>query len=308
MYDVITIGSALVDIFIRSRQFVLKPISKGTLICQVYGEKIEVDGFSMTTGGGGSNTAVGFARAGFNVASVTEVGHDSLANLIIDEYHKECVATNFVVQEKREETGGSIILVGEDGGRTVMVNRGASAQLDPHDIPMKAVKKSEWVHVSSLAGRVSTLEKIAAAVQEGKTKCSWNPGTIELGLISKKKITASTVPCQVLIVNAEEWKKIRLQQQAFKEVVPEIIVTDGERGGRLYLKDARRPLRFSASGKTAVDSTGAGDSFAVGYVTARLKGKEPVQALEWGNANAGSVIQATGAKKGLLPVTELSKL
>jgi len=141
MYDLITIGSALIDIFIRSKQFILRPTSKGTLICQLYGEKIDVDSFLIATGGGGSNAAVGFARAGFNVATVTETGKDTLADLLLSEFHKECVATNYVAQERREETGGSVIMLGEDGGRTVMVHRGASSLLDPHDIPMRAVKK-----------------------------------------------------------------------------------------------------------------------------------------------------------------------
>lgn len=307
MHDIITIGSALVDIFIKSPQFVLKPMGKGTLICQVYGEKVDVDGFKVVSGGGGSNTAVGFARAGFNVATVTETGKDSFAEVIMQEFHTECVATNFIVQEKREETGGSVILIGEDGGRTVMVHRGASSMLDPNDIPMRALKRADWIHLSSISGRFSTLQRIVAGLEEGKTSCSWNPGSAELDLINAKKLKADSIPCQIMIVNAEEWKKIRLHQQAFKAVVPEIIVTDGSRGGKLYLKNARRPHSFTSSGVRTVDATGAGDSFGVGYVSARLKGLPPIEALEWGIANAGSVVSELGAKAGLLTAAELSK-
>lgn len=308
MYDIVTIGSALVDIFIKSRQFVLKPMGKGTLICQVYGEKIDVDGFTIVTGGGGSNTAVGFSRAGFNVACVTELGKDSFSEQIISEFHDECVATNFIIREKREETGGSVIMIGEDGGRTIMVHRGASSMLDPHDIPMKIIKKSDWVHLSSIAGRLPALQMIATALKEGNTYCSWNPGSAELDLINKKKLHAQTLPCKILMLNAEEWRKIRVQQASFKEVIPEIIVTDGDKGGKLYLQNVRRPITFNSSGLKVVDATGAGDSFAVGYVSARLKGLEPLKALEWGNANAGSVISHMGAKAGLLTVDSLSKV
>lgn len=307
MHDIITIGSALVDIFIKSHQFVLKPMGKGTLICQVYGEKIDVDGFKVVSGGGGSNTAVGFARAGFSVATVTETGKDAFAQVILNEFHTECVSTNYIAQEKREETGGSVILIGEDGGRTVMVHRGASSLLDPHDIPMRAVKLANWIHLSSISGRLSTIEKIVAGLEEGHTSCSWNPGAAELDLINAKKLKADTIPCQIMIVNLEEWKKIRMHQQAFKAVVPEIIVTDGQRGGKLYLKNVRRPHNYSSSGVRTVDATGAGDAFGVGYVSARLKGLAPLEALEWGIANAGSVVSQLGAKGGLLTAAELSK-
>lgn len=307
MHDVITIGSALIDIFIKSRQFVLRPMSKGTLICQVYGDKIDVDGFKISTGGGASNTAVGFSRAGFNVATVTETGKDTLADLLLAEFHREKVSTNFIAQERREETGGSVILLGEDGGRTAMVHRGASSQLDPHDIPMKALKRCDWIHLSNIAGRLPALQKIAAALREGKAGCSWNPGAAELDLIHSGKLSPELLSCKIMIVNAEEWKKIRLQQRAFKEIIPEIIVTDGSKGGKLYLKTERRPISFLSSGMKTVDATGAGDSFAVGYVTARLKNKKPLEALEWGKANAGSVVQHLGAKEGLLSAAELSK-
>lgn len=307
MHDIITIGSALVDIFIHSRQFVLKPMSKGTLICQVYGEKIEVEGFKLESGGGGSNTAIGFAKAGFNVAAVTETGKDTLAELVLADFHKECVSTNYVAQERREETGGSVILVGEDGSRTVMVHRGASSMLDPHDIPMRAIKMTDWVHLSSISGRVRTLQKIAAAITEGRAGLSWNPGQGELELLNKGLIKPEEIPCKVMVVNLEEWRKIRLLQRRFREYVPEIIVTDGERGGKLYLKENRRPITFASGGQKAVDATGAGDAFCVGYVSARLSGKKPQDAIQWGVRNASSVILQFGAKKGLLTRSELSK-
>lgn len=307
MHDVITIGSALIDIFISSRQFVLRPMSKGTLICQIYGEKVDVDGFSICTGGGASNTAVGFSRAGFNVATVTETGKDTLADVLMAEFHREKVATNYIAQERKEETGGSVILLGEDGGRTAMVHRGASSLLDPHDIPMRALKRCDWIHLSNIAGRMPTLEKIAAALREGKASCSWNPGSAELELISSGQLNPDLLKCQVLILNVEEWKKIRLQQRAFKEAIPEIVVTDGAKGGKLYLKKERRPISFSSSGVRTIDATGAGDAFAVGYVSGRIKGEKPLEAIEWGKANAASVVQHMGAKAGLLNAQQLSK-
>jgi ribokinase len=300
MHDVITVGSAVVDVFIKSKQLVLRPTSKGTMICQAYGEKVDVEHFALVSGGGASNTAVGFARAGFCVAAVTETGKDTMSELIVSEFHRECVSTNFIAQERREQTGGSVILIGEDGGRTIMVHRGASSQLDPHDIPMRPLKLAKWVHVSSIAGRILTLRKIFAAVKEGKAGCSWNPGLAELQLLSEGQLKPETVPCQILLLNVQEWKKIRLVQRRCRDHIPEIVVTDGDKGGALYLKGNRRPIRFAAGGKQCVDATGAGDAFAVGYVTARMNQLEPESAVQWGVRNASSVIQHMGAKQGLL--------
>lgn len=307
MYDVITIGSALVDIFIRSKQFVLRPTSKGTMICQAYGDKIDVEGFELHTGGGGSNTGVGFARVGFTVATVTETGKDSLSELLFSEFHKERVSTNHIVQEKKEETGGSVALIGEDGGRTIMVHRGASSMLDPHDIPMRAVKSAGWIHLSSIGGRLLTLKKIGSAIKEGKARCSWNPGLAEIELLVSGKLDIKDLPCAVLIVNLTEWKLLRTIQRQLKQAVPEIIVTDGKEGCKLYLTKKARPISYPSGGADAVDATGAGDAFAVGYVSARIHNKRPQDAVPWGVRNATSVVGHLGAKAGLLTQKQLAK-
>ena len=106
MHDVLSIGSALIDIFIQSDQFELKSENDHVLLCQDYGNKLEVDSFHVLTGGGGSNTAVGFARAGFNAAVVCETGRDTLSQVVLQDFHQETVSTNYVIQEKKEQTGG----------------------------------------------------------------------------------------------------------------------------------------------------------------------------------------------------------
>lgn len=306
MYDVITIGSSLVDVFIKSKDFQLQKKKDKMWICQMYDRKQEVDEFEVATGGGGGNTAVGFARAGFNSAVVTETGRDTLSQVILNDFHNECVATNFVVQEKREQTGGSIILVGEDGGRSVMVHRGASSQLDPHDIPMRAIKRVDWVHLSSIAGRKYTLNKISSALREGKTNSSWNPGNKEIEMLATSKLAADAIPCQIFFVNAAEWKDLRPVQQALRRAIPEIVVTNGKAGGKVYLQGERNLLRFESNSKVSVDSTGAGDAFSVGYVSARIFGESPEEACVWGVKNAKSVIKYFGAKPGLLSHRQLS--
>ncbi len=306
MHDVITIGSSLVDVFIKSKDFQFQRKKGQVWLCQMYDQKQEIDELEVLTGGGGGNTAVGFSRAGFNTAVVSETGHDTLAQLILNDFHQEKVATNFIVQEKREQTGGSVIMVGQDGGRTVMVHRGASSCLDPHDIPMRAIKKVDWVHLASIAGRKFTLQAIAAALREGHANCSWNPGHQELRMLAAGKIPPDLIPCQILFVNSEEWKVLRPVQQALKRHIPEVIVTHGDKGGKAYIQGDRNLLHFPSNSKKCTDSTGAGDAFGVGYVTARIFGEDPEEACQWGVRNASSVIKYYGAKPGLLSHRQLS--
>jgi sugar/nucleoside kinase (ribokinase family) len=120
MYDVITIGSTVVDVFVHSDEFDLQHKDDKVWICQLYGDKVEIDGFEIFTGGGGGNTAVGFARAGFRTAVVSETGMDVFAQLVLKDFGNECVAQNLLVEEKKEQTGGSVVLVGKDRNTPLM--------------------------------------------------------------------------------------------------------------------------------------------------------------------------------------------
>ncbi|MBP7842694.1 carbohydrate kinase family protein [Candidatus Woesebacteria bacterium] len=304
MYDVISIGSSIVDSFITSKSFQVQKTDTGVLLCQTYGEKIDVDEYIIQTGGGGSNTAVGFARMGFRTAVVTELGKDVLANFIIEELHKERVATNLVISEKNEKTGGSIILLGADGQRTIMVHRGAAAQLDPKDIPAAAITHSKWVHLSSIAGQEKTLKFIFDVTLDAHTHLSWNPGNKELQLLLHGAIDLSRSPVNVLFVNRYEWELIRERQAELLQVIPQIVVTEGKHGGEVFM-NGKHHIKFFSQATKAVDETGAGDAFIVGYISGKMKGKAVAECCNWGKRNAESVVSKIGAKPGLLTIIQI---
>lgn len=306
MYDTLSIGSGLIDIFISSEQFELKPEGERLMLCQYYGGKIEVDSFSVLTGGGAGNTAVGFSRAGFNAAVVTETGKDTLSQVLLSDFHKEYVSTNFVVQEKKEQTGGSVILVGTDGGRSVLVHRGAASLLDSTDIPVEAVARTKWVHLSSISGRLEALRTIGKARREIKS-LSWNPGSGELQLLIEQQISPRELGCEIFIVNKQEWESLGDVQEKIQNEVETIIVTDGPRGGQIR-PDGLDWQNFSTTPVSAVDETGAGDAFAVGYVSAKLNGRSSEQAINWAISNSSSVVSYFGAKPGLLRKHQYSNL
>ncbi|NCO12184.1 MAG: hypothetical protein COZ34_00790 [Candidatus Pacebacteria bacterium CG_4_10_14_3_um_filter_34_15] len=304
MYEIITIGSSLIDSFIRSSKFNSHSNGVNANICLTYGAKNEVDEYILRTGGGGSNTAVGFARMGYRTGVVTELGSDIFAKIILDDFRSEFVSTNLVTSEKQEKTGGSIILLGSDGGRTVMVNRGASSMLDPEDIPTANISRADWIHIASISGRLKTLERIFAALKKANIGFSWNPGKKELALISEGEIQFKEISCQLMFLNQEEWESIKDKQQDVLYHVKQVIVTNGKKGGKVFVGEDE-VAEFKSGENRSVDDTGAGDAFAVGYVTAHLKGKIISECCEWGKSNAVSVIGQIGAKPGLLTLKQI---
>ena len=307
MYDVVTIGSALVDIFISSKDFYLKKVDSALWLCQQYDEKIEVDSFKVTTGGGGSNTAIGFARMGFNTGVVAELGTDSWSELLLNDFKKEQVDTSLLTLEHKEETGGSVILLAPDRGRTIMVHRGAASMLDAKDIPDHALIDTRWIHLSSISGQQETLQKIFALINEHKKQFSWNPGKAEIKLLNEGKLNLTGVDVTVLFVNQKEWDSLAPVHEQLHRQCVQIVVTNGDKGGSVYQLGQLHHQYLGGGTVEVVDSTGAGDSFAVGYVTAILEGANIRNQADWGTKNAISVIAQVGAKAGLLGKEELEK-
>ena len=114
------------------------------------------------------------------------------------------------------------------------------------------------------------------------------------------------IVCHVLAMNRSEWEMIEPVQTQMLHQVPQLVITEGKRGGEVYLH-GQHAFHFNSSGEEAVDTTGAGDSFTCGYVSGLLMGREPRQAVEVGVANAGSVVKYYGAKAGLLTRDQLPK-
>jgi len=302
-YDVVTIGAAVLDIFMKSDKFkVVKSgdIPGGIAMCEVYGGKMEVEEVLIVSGGGATNTAVSFAKKDLKTATIAEMGNDPQSLLIQKELEEAQVDTRFLVQEVDETTAVSVILIAEDGGRSIMVNRGASAMLTKRDLPIDDLE-TRWLHISSLGGNMELLKTILNWAKSKKVRVSLNPGLKEIA--HKDKLLPLLSLVEILFLNKDEsralWGNEKVNKGAYVSVI-----TDGERGGEMIERDKR--TRFEAiKVKKVVDTTGAGDAFVSGMVAGVLYGKNYEQALEWGIKNATSVLKYIGAKRGLLTLGQI---
>lgn len=300
MFQCVTIGSALVDVFIHSSAFKTQPSGELRLEGAIVGAKLDIDRLFVASGGGAGNVAVGLSRLGFETACLAETGQDAFSSIVVRELQKDSVDTRLLVHEKKEQTGGSVILVNEDGSRTVMVHRGAASQLDPQDIPTYWFSQARWVHLGNLGGQLETLLKIFSLANRQKDqKISWNPGGADLQLLLNRQLTVTQLRADIFFMNQSEWDLVEPIQGELLQAVSQIVVTNGKKGGDIYLA-GKHAYHFPVPEVTAVDETGAGDAFAAGCIGGMLAGKPIQEAVVWGVRNAQSVISYFGAKKGLL--------
>ena len=306
MFDVISIGSGVVDILVKPEKM---KISREWLKVE-RAAKGEVKEALVTSGGGATNSAVGMARLGLKTACVAQIGSDLLGNYVMADLEKDRVEVSMIVRSKKDETDFAVILVGDDGSRSILVNRGKEG-LEEKNIQWGKIKKTKWFYISSLEGNVDLLEKLVGLALENKIKVALNPGNREL----KKRERLMSIINQVdfLLLNKTEAEMLtekKLEEGKFWSRLvgygaKMVAVTNGRRGA--HLLTATSHFYCPIINHHPVDETGAGDSFGSAVTAALVHGLTPEKALDWGMKNAASVVAYMGAKEGLLKLNQIRK-
>lgn len=308
MFDVITVGSATRDVFLRSRALHPHP-SKDALTqveaCFPFGAKVDIDELLFATGGGATNNAVTFARMGkLRTAALARIGADSAGRDILDALRFDRVSADFVQTAKDELTAYSTILLADVGERTILVYRGASRTIEAAKLPWSRLR-ARLFHLSSLGGNLTLLGKLIAHARRTGTKIAMNPGGEEF-----KRGAAALRPLfqklDWLNVNREEaarltgapYGNIRAVIRALRRFAKSSVVTDGPRGAYAVLPD--KILYAQTLGTKPRNVTGAGDAFGSAFAVGLIKKNDPDYALRLGILNADSVIRGMGAKAGIL--------
>ncbi len=312
-YDVITIGTVTRDVFLKSSDFKIvknEDFRTGVAGCFMLGTKLEVPEVVVASGGGGTNTAVSFARQGFKTACIGSVGNDEIGNEVAEELKKENVEPLFE-KDPNHNTAYSTILVAENGERTILEYRGANDYLNEKDIEWESLK-SDWVYIDSLAGNLNLLGRILDWAGKNGSKTAFNPGKrlIKLG----KELWPFLDKIDIFIANEDEsayvsgieYKREREPEIFSKmdELVKGIVVmTKGPRG--VEVSDGKNHYLAGVPDSPVVDRTGAGDSFGSGFVSGYIHSEGNIEyAIQLGTANATSVVGYFGSKKGLLKKNE----
>ena len=306
MFDIISFGSATLDVFIKSSALKLlktDEVFTGQAIMAPYGSKLDVEKLVITSGGGGTNTAVGFSRLGLKAAVVARCGWDFAGKLVRQEIKKEKVNDALLIQAEGEKTDYSTILIGSDGGRTILVYRGG-ARLEKSVVNWLKLK-TKWFFVTSLEGNLELMAELFKFAQKNKIKIAINPGQREIE--QRQKLLPLLENVDLLIVNreeaaqlvGEEYFNLKLFKKAALVSKGLVAVTKGKEGVVLF--DKRDNFLVSDGFQLPmVDATGAGDGFGCGLVAGLIKGWDLERALKLGVSNGASVVTQIGAKAGLL--------
>ncbi len=326
IYDIITIGTATRDVFLRSPLFrgeikdqkELKKlgIKSGEATCFGLGSKIGIEEPVVEIGGAGINAAVTFAKQGLKTAAFFKIGNDEAGKSIIQKLKTEKIG-NLGIVDKKVKTAYSAILLSPESERTILTYRGASETVKEKEIPFGKFK-SKWAYISPSNMNFNLVEKIVNHFYNQKSLIAVNPSSamIKMGL---KKLAPVLKKTAVLVLNREEAAYLtgidyNNKEEMFKKLDAIVggifVMTDGEKGA--WISDNENIYSVETfKNKQRLDKTGAGDSFGSGFVAGLMLKNEKCEkgscspdnilyAARLASANATSNVEQIGAETGIL--------
>lgn len=347
--SVLTIGGALIDTIAVIGNGSIERMSmtnadRAFLLLE-QGSKTEAEIVSTHPGGGAFNTAVSFARLGFDTAALIKISHDERGNAVQKRLSEEGISADFVVSTRDAPTGASVLISAHDRDAAIFTFRGANTLLEARDLPPQAFER-DVVYVAGLSDKsADCFPDIARLAKKAGAFIATNPGIRQL--TTRGGAFEESLPqIDLLSMNVDEAEALvprlmartgkltsdskngldqrlpsllqrGLTNGAFTISLPQfvralldlgprcILLTDGKRGAFAATKGQ---LTYCPSLKLdAVGTAGAGDAFSSTFVARFATGSSAGEALQAATVNAGSVIRFADTQTGLLTSWKLEQ-
>jgi len=321
---VVAVGNALVDVIAQtSDKFIDQQVKqydmeKGAMTLIEESRAVELyaqmpEG-TETSGGSAANTMAGFASFGGKGAFIGKVAEDILGKTFQDEI--KSIDVKFETQPliMGAKTGRCLILVTPDGQRTMNTFLGASVELSPDDIDENLIANAQVTYLEGYLYDRSEAKKAFIAAAEAAHKSGHrvaltlsDPFCVDRHRKDFLDLVENHV--DILFANEDEVKSLYQKDDfeeakaAIKDKCEIVALTRGPKGCVIISDDAEITLPAPAVDKV-IDTTGAGDQFAAGFLYGFTEGMSLKEAAKLGSIAAGEVISHIGPR----PLVNLADL
>jgi sugar/nucleoside kinase (ribokinase family) len=254
-------------------------------------------------GGSAANVAVWAAvarGAGAPPVLAGRIGADERGRAAEAALRAAGVETRLTADPERP-TGTCVVLVGPDGERSMVPDPGANDRLAAGDLPDELLVEGTHLH---LTGYTLVRDGSRGAGRAGIARARERGMSVSVDPSSAALLSPAFMDeldgVGLLLPNAEEAAVLSGEEDpegaalVLATRIPEVVVTLGARGA--LWASGQRVCAVEAEGTTPVDTTGAGDAFAAGFLTARLAGAGPEEALREGCRLAAVAVRTVGAR------------
>jgi fructokinase len=328
--DVVAIGSPLVDVLADAtdEEIAAAGLVRGSmeLVDLARAEEIYARMGSTTEASGGSaaNTAAGVAALGGTAGFVGKIADDDLGRVFAHDIRTSGVEYDPVVAGHGPGdgegtgdgegsgdghvlgTGRCLVLVGGDAERTMATHLGAAITIGPADVPEDLVARGRIVY---LEGYLWDLSPAKEAMRQAVAVAHRHDGSVALSLSDpfcvvrhqREFLDLLVDDVDILFGNEEEVTRLFGARSldgamgAAEETGLLVAVTLGAEGSVVLTAGGPVPVR-AAQVETVVDTTGAGDLYAAGFLYGLTHGADPERCARLGALCAGEVVAHLGAR------------
>lgn len=268
----------------------------------------EGDGRTWLQGFGGDsqNVAIAASRQGARAGFVTSLGQDWMGDAFIDLWKQEGLDASRVTRHPTAPTGVSFVTHTAAGHKFDYLRKNSAASLmTPESLPADYIAGARFFHMSAIGQAISESARAAgdaaiAIARKGGARVSYDTN-LRLRLwdldTARTKINATVPLCNVLLPSLDDSQQLTGLQDADAIAdfylglgAPLVALKMGAEGSLIATKGER--YRVAPYKVTAVDATGAGDTFDGAFLTRLLAGDDPVTAARY--ANVAAAISTTG--------------
>ena len=311
-FDVTAIGNAIVDVLAKADDALLAEhkLPKGgmSLIDAPTAERLyAVMGPGVeASGGSAANTIAGIAALGGKTAYIGKVADDQLGKVFTHDIRAVGVSYTTPPLEGGLPTARCLIFVTPDAQRTMQTFLGATSQLNPEDVDMNAIKASKVLY---LEGYLWDQPQAKKAMREAAVEAKRAGVKVSLTLSDSFCVARFRDEFKELIKNhvdilfANESEILSLYEvtdfdaalQAVRKDAEIAALTRSEKGSVVVNGDEVHVID-AVKGVKVVDTTGAGDAYAAGFLYAFTQGRDLATCGRLGGVMAAEVISHMGPR------------
>lgn len=260
--------------------------------------------YKYSCGGSCPNTMVTLAALGVETTLAGRVGNDEFGRKYKAQLLSEGVKDELVFCD--EPTGSSIILVSEDSERTMNTYLGANRYFSEEDIVESSIKDADYFHFTGYMwdtpSQKASVRKALKLAHENNVKVSFDVADpFAVSRYRQEFLELIENECDIVFANNEEARLLfdhydpKNCCKSLGKLCKTAVVKNGKKGS--YVSYEREIQNIALCGPaTAVDTTGAGDNYAAGFLYGQCQGYDVVRSGQIASYLAGEIIKNLGAQ------------
>ncbi|MCB0806916.1 MAG: adenosine kinase [Bacteroidales bacterium] len=320
MTKVLGIGNALVDIMtkLKSDETLSEfKLPKGSMqlvdlnLSEKINEQTEDLEKQIASGGSAANTIHGLAKLGIETGFIGKVGDDFYGKFFADDMDANNITPNLLTSTTL--TGKAMALISPDSERTFATFLGAAIELSAEDLKDEHFNGFDYLHVEGyLVQNHDLIEEALKLAKKAGLKISLDMASfnvVEANLGFLKKVVDQYV--DIVFANEEEAKSFTGKEpeealHEFAKMVEIAVVKVGKNGS--WIKKGEEVFKVDAIQAGSIDTTGAGDLYASGFLFGLIKGYDLDKCGRIGSILAGKTIEVIGPKMDSAKWSEVSAM